>query len=165
MVTNALILLSCLLMASISTLTWNINGGHDSLRRYQILSYLNVDHHNDFCFLQETHSTIDSQAQWQIIWRSPIYFSHGTSNSAGVAILFPKRKQVNVISQSSVVRGRLLHLHVTVDEQPFHLVNVYAPYSGEERLRFFAQLKKFLNSINDDPVIMGEILIVRSFLT
>ena len=44
---------------------------------------------NAFVFLQETHSLVSDENQWQTEWGSDIIFSHGSNNSRGVAILFP----------------------------------------------------------------------------
>ena len=148
---------ACLVMASF--ISWNVNGCHDSLKRYNILSSLKSNHYADFYFLQETHSTVANQAQWQVVWRAPIYFSHGTSNSAGVAVLFPRNKNVDVVSVKSVVQGRLLHLHIKMDDTSFHLLNIYAPSSGDDRCIFFESLRKFLLDFdldNENIVIGGD---------
>ena len=38
-------------------------------------------------FLQETHSTVQTDTQWKNEWGAELHTSHGTSNSRGVAIM------------------------------------------------------------------------------
>jgi len=42
----------------------------------------------DIIRLQETHSDLQNQTQWNCDWKGNILISHGTNLSAGVAILF-----------------------------------------------------------------------------
>ena len=41
----------------------------------------------DIIFLQETHSTVKTETQWNNEWGAEIITSHGSSNARGVAIL------------------------------------------------------------------------------
>ena len=141
--------------ASISGITLNTRGCHDALKRYQVFEFLKRDHSVDFYFLQETHTLSRDENMWSMIWRGTALFSHGDSNRAGVAILFSPRTKVDIISKSDVLHGHLLHAHVKVNDNPFHLINVYAPTNAVERIECFKLLKKLLNTLNDDPVILG----------
>jgi len=40
----------------------------------------------DIIFLQETHSTEKTEAQWKREWGTPFFCSHGANNARGVAI-------------------------------------------------------------------------------
>ena len=65
----------------------NARGLGDRLKRTQVFSWLRS---NKACifFLQETHSTLESEKLWKDDWGlGSIFFSHGTSNSRGVCIL------------------------------------------------------------------------------
>ena len=42
----------------------------------------------DIIFVQETHSDMTIEQMWTAEWDSIIYFSHGSTNSHGVATLF-----------------------------------------------------------------------------
>lgn len=44
----------------------------------------------DFYMLQETHSTQGEEITWRAEWGGHAVFSHGRSNSRGVAILFDR---------------------------------------------------------------------------
>ncbi len=43
-----------------------------------------------FVFLQETHSTVDNEADWKKEWDGEVCLSHKSNNSGGVGILFSK---------------------------------------------------------------------------
>ncbi len=45
---------------------------------------------NCISFLQENHCNKKDEKNWLDSWKGKIYFNHGTSQSAGVAILFPQ---------------------------------------------------------------------------
>ena len=40
-------------------------------------------------FLQEVHSTLDSEQSWSTDFTGYVFYSHGTSNARGVCILIP----------------------------------------------------------------------------
>ena len=42
----------------------------------------------DIAFLQETHSSKSVEEIWKAEWGRKIYYSHGTTHSKGVMILF-----------------------------------------------------------------------------
>lgn len=82
--------------------------------------------------------------------------------------LFPRQHQLcrrrtsalvnnkyNILSSDDVVSGKLLHVHIGIDGSPVHLINVYAPTNGPERLDLFKTLKLFLNGLNQNLVIVG----------
>ena len=64
----------------------------------------------DIIFLQETHSKKDSEKQWANEWGGKAFFSHGSPNSCGVAILI--RNNFNCVIQKSIVdpQGRFIIL-------------------------------------------------------
>ena len=45
----------------------------------------------DVLLLQETHSTKDNEAARRKVWSGPVYMSHGSNVSAGVAVLVSGR--------------------------------------------------------------------------
>ncbi len=83
----------------------NINGGRDKNKLAQISELLRIDKVN-VCFLQETHTDNDNEVEWGLWWKTNFALSHGTRNSAGVAILFSE--DVNILKIEEIVKGRLL---------------------------------------------------------
>lgn len=67
--------------------TFNVNGIQGYLKRRKIFGILK-DHKIDIALLQECHSTPENELVWQNEFGGNIFFSHGSSESRGVAILF-----------------------------------------------------------------------------
>lgn len=90
----------------------------------------------DIVFLQETHTSNDNETRWGM-WREGKYaLSHGTNTSAGVAILFSKNLNVNILIVI-IVKGRTLLIKVEFEGTIFVLINVYAPNNGHELVFFY----------------------------
>ncbi|CAM2117468.1 unnamed protein product [Caretta caretta] len=68
--------------------------------------------------------------------------------TAGVATLFSPDLRPEVLGVAEAVPGRLLHLRVRLEGPVVNLVNIYAPTSGPERLRFFQQASAFLGTLD-----------------
>ena len=65
----------------------NCNGLNDDVKRNAVFSKLKRSAAGTY-LLQETHSTLKIEQQWQHEWgNKAMYFSHGASNSRGVAII------------------------------------------------------------------------------
>ena len=115
-------------MDKLNIVTYNGNGLRDATKRKQVFHYLHVKD-IDIAFLQETHSVKQEEKLWSCIWGTKIWFSHGTSNTGGVAVLFKKKLNIvvhNVVQSDS---GRFILLYVTFQRKKLLLVNVYAPNS------------------------------------
>ena len=61
-----------------------------------------------FNLFQETHSTADVETRWQHEWGGKIIFSHGTSNSRGVAIVIRNWSNIAVNDVYHDEYGRVL---------------------------------------------------------
>ena len=68
--------------------TLNINGCRNAKKRAALLEYIRLKQ-SSVVFLQECHSDQDNQPQWEMEWKGPVFFSHCSSVSAGVATLSP----------------------------------------------------------------------------
>ena len=65
----------------------NVKGIQKSEKRIKIFEYLkNSISPNRFIFLQETHSSADEEKRWCDELNGSLHFSHGKTNSGGVAI-------------------------------------------------------------------------------
>lgn len=111
----------------------NINGGRDRKKLAMISEFVKGI---DIVFLQETHTSNDNETRWGM-WREGKYaLSHGTNTSAGVAILFSKNLNVNILIVI-IVKGRTLLIKVEFEGTIFVLINVYAPNNGHELVFFY----------------------------
>ena len=82
--------------------------------------------------LQETHSTERLQNKWRAEWGGEVYFSHGTNNARGTAILFnPKLKNLEVHEVQASASGRYVILDVSIKDLRFTLCTVYGPNTDD----------------------------------
>ena len=58
--------------------------------------------------LQETHTSQLDEKSWLNQWKSPIFFSHGSTNSRGVSIILPKALKENCSLHYKDSEGRIL---------------------------------------------------------
>ena len=77
--------------------------------------------------MQETHSFVKVEEQWSDNFRVKIFYSHGTTNSCGVAISFLGSKRLEVVETKNDDQGRILILDVKICDKELLLVNLYNP--------------------------------------
>ena len=141
---------------SITLSSFNCRGLGDGRKRRSVFQWLKK-YHNSIILLQETHSTISTERSWEKEWGCDIYFSHGTSGSRGVAILFPKQLIYTIKNQLSDEEGRLLILDVEMDTFNFVILNIYAPTKDHEneQLKFLDTMCIHLHEFGDKNVMIG----------
>ena len=112
----------------------NVKGLQNSLKRIKIFEYLkNNLGSNGFLFLQETHSSLADGKRWVDELKGPIFFSHGKSDSCGVATGYIGNNKVDVLCKKKTDKnGRIFILDVMVKETNFVLVNIYNPNTVTE---------------------------------
>ena len=67
-------------------------------------------------FLQETHSTVFDEKRWHDELKGKLFFSHGSSNSCGVAIGLLGNVKFNFLNKIKDNDGRILISDVQVDD-------------------------------------------------
>ena len=73
--------------------------------RLKIFEYLkNNIHHNSFVFLKETHSLSQDEKKWKDDFKDPLFFSHGSTNSCGVATGFCWLKSLHIIDRKNLMK-------------------------------------------------------------
>lgn len=92
---------------------------------------------------------------WSNEWGRKIYFSHGLSNSRGVAMLVSKGLNIEIEGFWNDREGRFLAIAACIEQENILLVNVYAP--NEDDPGFFNRVFQFLEQNNHEfeEIIMG----------
>ena len=109
----------------ITVLSMNVRGlFSNGKKRIDMFTWARQKNAHIVCF-QETHSTKDIEKKWEDEWGSKIFFSHCTSKSAGVCILFKKGDDIEVNDTISDANGRYIVMDLTVKQQRFTLVSLY----------------------------------------
>ena len=142
-------LLNYLLSRKLKLLSLNVRGLRSVNKRRAIFSYLKSQKATIFC-LQETYSSIEDEKVWAAEWGGKIFFSHGSSHSRGVCVLFAMRRNGS--------EGRFLIVKVTIDEECYFVTNIYAPTDYRDQDSFIRRLSKqlILNTDISKVVISGD---------
>ena len=142
-----------------SILSLNVRGLRDSTKRREIFRWLKNLHNgtNSIIFLQETHSIDKDIAKWEHEWGSKIIMSHGTSNSRGVAILFPNCLNFAIKDYSFDINSRIIFPLLSNAETVYCLINVYSPTQDQEKeqLDFLDNIQVIIDENLDKQIIMG----------
>ena len=97
-------------MNNLSFISNNVKGIQAISKRTEIFEYLkNYVTSNGFIFLQETHSSVKDEKVWSDEFERQLFFSHGTTNSSGVAIGFMATKALKILN---IKRDNLAHILV-----------------------------------------------------
>lgn len=142
---------------SIRFMTINVRGMRDKLKRRQIFNFFR-DSNADVILAQETHSQVQDYRFWRSEWGGEVILSHGSIQSAGVAIFVQRHLNFSIISSFTSDDGRLLLAKVSFMSQIFYILNIHAHNSMTDRVIFFTTIHKLLTdklSGDDSPLIIG----------
>ena len=141
-------------MTNIKFGTFNVNGLRDTKKRNKIFNYLHQRQIN-IAFLQETHSVCEDEKIWKSSWGGLVFYSHGSSESRGVAIMIKKKCPIQINHFKKDAEGRICMLLVKYEEQNILLVNIYAPNKDKPEffLNLFSEISKFENDNEKDSPI------------
>ena len=132
----------------------NVQGLNQARKRRQIYRWLH-NYNFDIIFLQETYSSKNTEDVWKAEWGGKIYFSHGTTHSKGVMILFNPKLNFEINSATTDKNGRYLLLKTKMFEEFFLLCNVYAPNDSNSQEHFLSNLGGILQQYADLNLIIG----------
>ena len=113
-------------MANLKCQTRNVDGLRDNKKRRKLFQLLEHSEENIF-LLQETHTTVDSEQDWKDEWDGEIIFSHGSSNSRGVAILIKSTVTITINKRDIDQDGRYIILDSEISKKCIVVANIYGP--------------------------------------
>ena len=135
--------------------SYNVRGIRDFQKHKQMFQFIKKQK-VDIAILQETHSIPSDEYMWGKQWGTNILFSHGTSNSKGVAILIGSSLE-RIIKISDIRRdgdGRfIMALFSLPDSIEFNLINVYAP--NDDNPEMFQDIFKILEQSDCTSNVIG----------
>ena len=135
----------------------NVRGLNNFNKRQAVFTWLEKKR-VDIALLQETYSAMSSEHTWKGEWKGPMFFSHGTTKSRGTLLLVRKDLDFQVKSAIADDDGRYIILKCLIDNDPLSIVNIYAPNSEIDQIKFFQNLDKTFiecNLSNECNVIIG----------
>lgn len=105
-------------------------------------------------FLQETHSSPDNELKRKRERTGDGVFSHKTSNSGAVGILFSKDFEPVAHHVDEVVPEHLQRFCVVFESVKMFFIDVYAPTLPSERLLFLDTLHTVLHNCNSEEYVV-----------
>lgn len=134
----------------------NVRGLNNRVKRKTIFQWFK-EQHSGITFLQETHSTDKDEKRWKAEWGNEIIFSHGTGSRCGVALLIDLKNEYHINDIKRDDDGRLVMIDITIDNEVYILINVYAPTKDDSKAQkeFFSKLEMKLNQHIGSNVIVG----------
>ena len=103
--------------------------------------------------LEETHSSEGVVKVWTAEWGGRIFFSHGLSNSQGVAILVGRNFAGCIVEETSDSDGRHISLRIEMADYSLVVTNIYAP--NKDNPEFFNCTFKWVRAMQGDQNIIG----------
>ena len=147
------------MMNNLSFISSNVKGVQAISRRIKIFEYLkNYVTWNGFSFLPDTHSSVKGEKIWNDEFEGQLFFSHGKTNSCGVAIGFVGTKALNILNITRDNLGRILVIEVKIDDSVFVLINIYNANTESEQLHTLNDLINILETFEDiqnKSVVLG----------
>lgn len=138
----------------LSFISLNTRGLKDKVKRKAIFLFCKEQRAN-CVFLQETHSAEADSKFWKLQWGDSVFFSHGTSHSAGVMILL-NRFPGKIIDHKSDPTGYWV---TEMNGINYILLCVYGYNKRAQNKNLFSSLSKCLEEwkmlFSTDRVIIG----------
>ena len=136
----------------------NVRGLGSAVVRRETFHWAHKNEAKIFLF-QETHSSPQVESMWKAEWGGNIVFSHGTSNSRGVCILFKNDINFEIHRKISDPEGRYIVLDITIEHTRLTLANIYGP--NNDNPDFFFSLREEIESLpNDNRILIGDFNLV-----
>ena len=134
----------------------NARGLGDKKKRQAVFNWLN-DKGPGIFLIQEAHSCPEKENEWRSMWNGVIKFSHGTSNSRGLAVLISSGFDINITKTVTDNDGRFLILTCTVSDLNLTFVNIYAPTIDKrsEQVAFANSICETLSNYKEENIILG----------
>lgn len=139
----------------IQFLSLNCQGIRQFEKRARLKQYI-LSQKCQILLLSETHITVDIENliakefnEWQI------FHSFGSSNSRGCSIFINKSIHFDIIDTLKDTYGRYLLLNITLDNNVYTILNIYAHNELSKRNIFFHDLSKILNENAQGYIIVG----------
>ena len=141
-------------MVSIKIVSLNVRGLQSKNKRANVFRYLkelNVDMYS----LYETHITKDDVKLWSGEWGSPIFAAPHKSNSAGVIILFNRKRVIQICDMVCDHMGQYIAALMSVNDYQFAYACLHAP--NTEAKSFLQEVIGCLQSFEvNDMFVIGD---------
>ena len=140
----------------LKVVSFNVNGLNNKIKRVSILQSLK-QYKIDIAMLQETHTVDKIIDIWNSEWGNNFgIYSHGTSASKGVAILF-SNKSINAIEIIKEYKsdGRFIIIDIKINGNIHAIINIYCPTQNFEykQISLIKEVEKEMQEFTLDNII------------
>ena len=132
--------------------SYNVRGIREYNKRHKIFKLIK-ERAFDIVFLQETHTVKNDEKIYKSQYGGQIFYSHGTSNSRGCAVLIRKNLTTTIHRSIKDPDGRYLILDVTIQDLRCTLCNVYAPNTDD--VAYFVEVISNVEKLENGKIIIG----------
>ncbi|KAJ8047886.1 LINE-1 reverse transcriptase-like [Holothuria leucospilota] len=139
-------------MATLKLLSFNARGLRQSKKRRRLFAYLHR-RKSDVILIQESHSCISDEKYRTNEWGSKILFSHGSTTSRGVCLLFSPSLNVDILKHTANLHGRYLIVDLKLLDKIITVVGIYDP--NVDSPSFFKDLSNELSNFHCDTNVMA----------
>ena len=126
----------------------NVKGLQGKDKRIKIFKYLNN------CI----SSSLNDEKKWADNFKGRLFFSHGKTNSCGVAIGYSGNKPFSLIDEFKDNHGRLLVLEVEIASEILVLINFYNANAESEQILTLTELNDVImniKNVKNKNIILG----------
>jgi exodeoxyribonuclease-3 len=143
-------------MGEYKVVSYNVRGLRNIVKRTSIFAFLKDKANEGIVCLQETHSSPEIHSSWRGEWKNEAYFNDGTSNSAGVAVLFTLQSNYEVVIYFNDKNGCLQILSIILEGAKLLVVNIYNYNHEKEQVDLLVSLNDALDNFDysDDHKII-----------
>lgn len=131
----------------------NVRGLSSEVKRRETFNWLRNKKYSVY-FLQEVHSSKETEKFWLAEWGYRGLFSNLSSSRAGVCILFNNNFPFEILKYFSDPEGRFITVDIKTEDKIITLQNIYAPNNDDRN--FFKSVFSNLSTFECEHLILGE---------
>ena len=133
-------------------ITQNVRGLKNKVKRRG--SFAQLKSKAEIICIQETHVEPHLEKEWELDFGGHIWWSHGSNDARGVAIMVKRNTEINVLNFRKDDQGRIIIIQYEEMGEKFILVNLYAP--NEDKPEFFVNAVKMIEELEGKRIILGD---------
>ena len=147
---------------SFKVVSMNVRGLRNARKRRILFHNFKKEKYDIIC-LQETYLTKDDVSLIEKEWSSGFHMAEGSNKSKGLLTLFSK-KVTNLPLSLVFVNERCLISFFSIDDLKFSVVNIYAPCTLSEKVKFLKNVQDFITDSSSDND-SGHMIVAGDFNT
>ena len=137
-----------------NVVSWNVCGLGNPVKRQKVLSHLSRLNSHIAC-IQETHCNEVEALKLKRQWVGQVVFSPANNRKGGVAILFHKSLNVQIVSTECDADGRWVIANIVIQNKHISVFNIYGPVKPDPDFWNCVKIK-LMNLNNTNVIVSGD---------